>query len=407
MPIEDWPLRRLGEFIVESRIPGSGGDAAKKLTVKLYGRGVVEKSAQGSAATRYYKRRAGQLIYSKLDCLNGAFGIVPKHLDGYQTTLDLPSFDFKGEVSPSWLLALLSRPSFYGRYKSAAIGSRKAVRVPPSELLATKLQVPPLPEQRAIADVLDAADVAIKASEGEIAALERNRLATLQRIFTQLRAEKRLVGETELLELASVGRWLSGGTPSKKEPAFWDGDFPLVCPKDLKRKRISTAIDTINREAAAKQTKIAPTGAMLIVVRGMILARALPTSVTTTEVAFNQDVRALVPKNGASAAYIQCWIEAHESRLLGLVSESTHGTKRLPSDTFFALPVPVPPLPEQQRIAEIGEAFDARNEAERAVLEARRDLKAALASELLSGRERLPQSLVARYAEPADRAKAS
>ena len=73
-----WPHRLMSRYLSESRIKGSGGHEAKKLTVKLWGKGVFEKheSVQGSENTQYYRRRAGQFIYSKLDFLNQAFGII-------------------------------------------------------------------------------------------------------------------------------------------------------------------------------------------------------------------------------------------------------------------------------------------------------------------------------------------
>src|SRR5262245_33954427 len=109
-----WSNLRLSDLIQESRVRGSTGDTARKLTIRLYGRGVVPKNDRGgSESTFYYRRSAGQFVYSKLDCLNGAFGIVPAELDGYETTLDLPAFDFIGPVEPSWLLKTVARPSFY------------------------------------------------------------------------------------------------------------------------------------------------------------------------------------------------------------------------------------------------------------------------------------------------------
>ena len=44
----------------------------QKLTVKLWGKGVVPKNEiyQGSEATKYYIRKAGQFIYGKLDFLH-------------------------------------------------------------------------------------------------------------------------------------------------------------------------------------------------------------------------------------------------------------------------------------------------------------------------------------------------
>lgn len=147
--------RQLGELLTESRDRASSGLHARKLTVKLYGRGVVPKSDRrpGSPSTQYYRRHAGQLLFSKLDFLNGAFGIVPPELDGYETTLDLPAFDVSDEIHAPWLLRLFSWPGFYKRHVGLANGGRKARRVNPSDLLKVNLALPPIDEQKRIADL--------------------------------------------------------------------------------------------------------------------------------------------------------------------------------------------------------------------------------------------------------------
>jgi type I restriction enzyme S subunit len=66
-------------------------------------------------------------------------------------------------------------------------------------------------------------------------------------------------------------------------------------------------------------------------------------------------------------------------------------------DTFKALQILVPPLHEQKKIAEVGAAFDRRIEQERDALAALLQNRAALAQELLSGRLRLPDSMIARH----------
>src|SRR5690606_38862749 len=102
-----WPLLKFSDFLVESRIRGTNGLHSKKITVKLYGKGVFPKEENriGSKNTQYYVRHAGQFIYSKLDFLNGAFGLIPKEMDGFESTLDLPCFDIRTDrVNPSFLL---------------------------------------------------------------------------------------------------------------------------------------------------------------------------------------------------------------------------------------------------------------------------------------------------------------
>ncbi len=50
----------------------------------------------------------------------------------------------------------------------------------------------------------------------------------------------------------TIGRLVddvSGGTPSKSEPEFWDGDIPWVSPKDMKRPIIADSIDHVTEAA--------------------------------------------------------------------------------------------------------------------------------------------------------------
>ena len=48
---DDWEQRKVTDYLVESREIGHKGDAAKKMTVKLLGKGVYEKKVVGSSNT--------------------------------------------------------------------------------------------------------------------------------------------------------------------------------------------------------------------------------------------------------------------------------------------------------------------------------------------------------------------
>lgn len=181
-----WSKHRLSDLIIESRIPGTTGDVAKKITVKLYGRGVVAKNEKrlGSDSTQYFRRRAGQFIYSKLDFLNGAFGLMPPELDGYESTLDLPAFDFQAGVDPRWFLYFVSREDFYLEQLGLANGGRKARRVNPSDLLRLVIDAPTFAEQSHIADVIDTAVADENDWEQSLALLQRQKRALLCQLLT-------------------------------------------------------------------------------------------------------------------------------------------------------------------------------------------------------------------------------
>ncbi|WP_051353779.1 restriction endonuclease subunit S domain-containing protein [Atopobium fossor] len=149
--IDPWEQRKLENFLSLSRIPGHTGIDARKLTVKLWSKGVVEKidTYSGSENTQYYIRHAGQFMYGKLDFLHAAFGIVPDSLDGYESTLDSPAFDMR-DIDSSFLLNRVSKVDFYIRQGNIANGSRKAKRIHEDTFLAMPITIPSLEEQRLI-----------------------------------------------------------------------------------------------------------------------------------------------------------------------------------------------------------------------------------------------------------------
>ena len=174
-----------GKFLKESRILGSDGASARKITVKLYGKGAVPKSDKrdGSTKTRYYRRSPGQLIYSKLDFLNGAFALVPESLQGYESSLDLPAFDISEQVNPKWLIEYLTRPAYYTAQLHLARGQRKARRIAPADFLASPVKLPQRARQDEIAAVLAVADRELTLREAELDALTRQKRGLMQKLL--------------------------------------------------------------------------------------------------------------------------------------------------------------------------------------------------------------------------------
>lgn len=182
---EDWNESQLGNFLSESRLPGSKGNVAKKITVKLWGNGVFEKneSVIGSENTQYFRRKAGQFIYSKLDFLNQAFGIIPDDLDNFELTVDLPCFDIADGLNPLFLLEYVKRKDFYERLGETADGSRKARRIHADTFLSFAIAHPSPAEQQKIADCLTSVDELIAAQARKVDALKTHKKGLMQQLF--------------------------------------------------------------------------------------------------------------------------------------------------------------------------------------------------------------------------------
>ena len=203
---DGWKERQLGEFLSESRLPGSKGNVAKKITVKLWGNGVFEKNdaIQGSINTQYFRRKAGQFIYSKLDFLNQAFGIIPPSLDNFESTVDLPCFDITGELNPVFLLEYVKRKDFYERLGETADGSRKARRIHAETFLSFSAALPTLAEQQKIAECLSSVDELMAAQARKVDALKTHKKGLMQQLFPR-------EGETQprlrFPEFQNAGEW--------------------------------------------------------------------------------------------------------------------------------------------------------------------------------------------------------
>jgi four helix bundle protein len=107
-------------------------------------------------ATQYFTRKSGQLIYGKQNIFRGAIGIIPEELDGYASSQDIPSFDICDSVGSDWLYWYMSRPSFYEKLEHFAAGSGSK-RLHPRELFKIEVKLPPLEQQRGIANILNTA----------------------------------------------------------------------------------------------------------------------------------------------------------------------------------------------------------------------------------------------------------
>ena len=153
----DWEQRKVGDYLTESREIGNKGDVARKMTVKLWGKGVYEKLEAGSTNTQYFIRHANQFIYSKLDFLNCAFGVVPEELESLETTADVPAFDCV-YMNPYFMFYRAIQPSFYIQNGIIANGSRKAKRIHTDTFLEMPISVPCLTEQNKIVGYFQSLD---------------------------------------------------------------------------------------------------------------------------------------------------------------------------------------------------------------------------------------------------------
>ena len=299
----------------------------------------------------------------------GVPAVIVEDIDGLVCGYHLALIRPKASVHPTFLAKQLASAPTIRYFAANATGStRFGLAIGTIEKL--DIPTPPIAEQSKIAEVLSTADRAIEQTEALIAKQQRIKTGLMQDLLTRgidehgnLRSEQfhefkdsllgRIPVEWDPMPFGSCGQWFSGGTPSKAIRRFWGGGVPWVCPKDMKQFELHQSIDTITGDAVAAGARLMPTGTVFIVIRGMILAHTFPVGVSTTEVAFNQDVKAIVPKQGLMGRYLAYWLSSHSHQFLKLATTATHGTKRFDMDELQAALVGVPLPNEQKHIVRI------------------------------------------------------
>ena len=182
-----------------------------------------------------------------------------------------------------------------------------------------------------------------------------------------------------LSELVTV---VGGGTPSRSQPAYWNGDVPWATPTDvtgLKGRIISETNSTITDEGLANSSSVLlPPRSLLMTTRATIGACA----VNQVSMATNQGFQSLVPKEGARVEFLYYLIQHHKRRLERLAAGSTF--LEVSKRTIRDFRVVVPPLPEQRKIAAILSSVDDVIEKTQSVIDQVQVVKRGLMQELLT-----------------------
>jgi type I restriction enzyme S subunit len=161
-----WPTTRLGDVLRKSDeiFDGNGVTEYREITVRLWGKGVVERRRVDGASLsgRRFVARQGQFIASRIDARNGAMGFVPASLDGALVTNDFPLFDVEAKrLLPRFLGWLCRTPGFVELCLRASEGTTNRVRLKEDRFLALEIPLPPLVEQHRIVARIEALAVRV------------------------------------------------------------------------------------------------------------------------------------------------------------------------------------------------------------------------------------------------------
>lgn len=159
-------------------------------------------------------------------------------------------------------------------------------------------------------------------------------------------------GDFEYKKLEEFTQWSSGGTPSKDNSNYWQGEIPWISASSMKGTEYSDSELKITNEGLKKGSRLAKKGDLLLLVRGSMLFNKIPIGIAGIDVAFNQDLKSISVNDKISfSMFILQWFFSQEPKILNMVTGTGIGAGKLDLKDLRDLLINLPSLPEQTKIA--------------------------------------------------------
>lgn len=188
--------------------------------------------------------------------------------------------------------------------------------------------------------------------------------------------------EWEIVRIGEVSeRMKAGGTPKRSEPSYWGGNIPFVLIEDMTScgLYLSATKETITEEGLANSSAwLVPPNSLLL----SMYATIGETAINTIPVATNQAILAIIPKSQLDVRFGAYSLKYHADRLLMCNVQSTQ--RNVNKGIVEQFPIPLPPLPEQRKIAHVLSTIQRAIELQDKVIAATRELKKSLMHHLFT-----------------------
>lgn len=268
------------------------------------------------------------------------------------------------------------------------------------------VSIPPLAEQEAIAAWLDEKcgeiDAAIAKVDREIELIDELKQSEISRVVTRglnpnasLRPSGidwigNIPSHWEIAPVKYSFNLFAGATPKTEKAIYWDGEIIWITPADYKTDDhyISKGRKNITKEGLAScATEIVPINSLIFSKRAPIGT----VSLAKTPLCTNQGCISCVPKSATNSNffYYSCRIATKEFEMLG--SGATF--LEISSSNFANFKMPLPPLTEQQAIADYLDKKCAEIDGLKAKLSKKREtlkeLRQSIISEVVTGKRKV------------------
>ncbi|QDZ39815.1 restriction endonuclease subunit S [Euhalothece natronophila Z-M001] len=267
-------------------------------------------------------------------------------------------------LDENFLYYILRSDLIYKQFKRLASGTTvKNLNI--NVVKKVQIPLPPLEEQKRIAEILDRADAIRQKRKGVIALTEELARSTFLEMFGDPTTNSKGWNLKSLGELAKIS---GGGTPSKKCPQYYEGNICWVTSKDM---NVHMLVDTKNHitEKAIEDssTKLVGIGTLLVVVKSKILMKRLPVVRTKVPTCFNQDIKAIELYDSWMTRYCHWHMKLGQDTLLNKARGLN--TEGLTLEHFNNYQIMIPTYSEIMRFTKVEKTIEESLLASRQALE--------------------------------------
>ena len=156
------------------------------------------------------------------------------------------------------------------------------------------------------------------------------------------------MSEWPMVKLGELGKWAAGGTPSRLKAEYFGGIIPWASIADLNDGFVSMTMESITELGLQNSSaKIYPKGSILIAMYGSIGKLGI----NVVPMASNQAIACFMPNETLERDYAFWALYSLRSELIMIGRGGTQ--KNIGQGILKEQKIPLPPLGEQKRIAEI------------------------------------------------------
>lgn len=286
----------------------------------------------------------------------------PANVNQHVCIIRLKEINFKS------YLAMVMKSSFFKMQIDAIQNGAAREGLNFEQISKLSLVLPPIEEQSKIATFLDREtakiDELIAEQQRLIELLKEKRQAVISHAVTKglnpnapmkdsgVEWLREVPEHWELSKLKHFANFIGGGTPSRDNLAYWNGNIPWISPKDMKNEILYGAEEYITEEGLKNSSSsLVSSGRALMVVRSGILKHTIPVAINKVPVALNQDMKALdFADDSCLSSFFLRWVQGLNIVLLTAWAKQGATVESIEQAYLAETVVPLPPIEEQKTI---------------------------------------------------------